>query len=587
MFVVIIVLVLCFNISFAQSSTYSISAKIDSLQELIINYPNNFNYRAELIDKYLESGNPELALLEIIQTEEKFSQVLEVYKRKGIALFQLNQTVMASKSIIPFYLAEPSDEILLCLTVLKLAEGLEEEGKVLLESIKKKNIDAVSKYKSMLNLFNQSSLEVPTAIKNAILYLDVEEYQNYFSKPNLEIVSPKELTFITDSIRLVFNISHFKPIKIVKIENTTIFERATDRIDDLSVGFNRNFEEKLLIKPGKNPFNIIVTDVHGNKNELNVEVYNINFNGQTIIKNPLSDSLSKIVKLITSYIPEEFVAKSKEQNNKNLILVTNNEYFETETEFIFNLLNNRISSTAFKENSKILNSSEINQQILDVLTNEWLTKASNDGTINLILSGRGVFERGRIYFQYNDLEKIDISETITKILNANPKRFNIIWLNGGNNISATYNFITEIISSSQSETSILAANGFRIDEQLFNLLSYQLTSTEPVNEIIEIEDVIAGKEESVLFYKNHENKTYFTISPVGSASSTHLIYFSQLDAKLLDDKVNNKNKLIIKNFTKDWRYFNETYRYINGQMTVADLLARIEEYKSRIGGEIK
>ena len=70
-------------------------------------------------------------------------------------------------------------------------------------------------------------------------------------------------------------------------------------------------------------------------------------------------------------------------------------------------------------------------------------------------------------------------------------------------------------------------------------------------------------------------------SPARKVAAEHARLFTQLAKKIASERVSAQAKSAILEFCRDWRRYSEVERYVEGQLSVEDLAARVDEFRSR------
>ena len=119
---------------FAQQQSFMFTPFIDSVSEYIINNPSDYSARKSLIDAYIQSVNPELAMLEVLDIEEgKMSDAL--LEIRGLIEFDLEELETSQKTLQLAYLSSPSDNILFHLALIQIAQGNSLDGQRLIHRL--------------------------------------------------------------------------------------------------------------------------------------------------------------------------------------------------------------------------------------------------------------------------------------------------------------------------------------------------------------------------------------------------------------------------------------------------------------------
>jgi hypothetical protein len=574
--------------AYGQSADLSISERIDTLMTRLIDDPNNSGLQTELIDLYVQSFNPELALLELSYAEAlgHLGGVGTMVKAKVQA--SLEQIVPAIRSLQLAYLQSPNDEALLLLGVMEYSRGNSDMGSRILKRLGRHTPGlSVELLKQYEKFYLNGRKIVARGIGAALQDIDPVSYTTYFPRPEISILSPAD-NFSTEASQtsVIFEVKHSRPIQRVTLKDQILFARGEDKGESVSEPYLQSFSQLANLSEGRNVLDIKAVDIFGFESERTVVVNGMSFGRPSTWSSPLSDSLKKEFLTLRSYIPETDLLAPKNQAVRTLVIAATAgpdslEYFDRGLAF-HDFLTHPYSGLALPSNAKILLGSRVNAQNVSVVTEEWLIRGATFQSVTVLyVAGRWEIlpDRWNVYDVSG--QRIDFKPILERLGQLATAGVAIICDGSVNDRSTLEAGLRTIVQSSTIMMNVAVMPGPRA---WIAGMTSEITQvgTAPVGaEAALISPYNIARQGAVSVISREEAGLVIAQNPAAKIAYQYQQMVVQLEGKLAADKAPAAARQKIQTFTRDWRRFGEVRRYLQNELSLADFVVRAEEYLSR------
>ena len=576
--------------AFSQQTNLSVSPTIDSLMERLIASPNNPDLESKIIDSYLQSVNPELALLEISYAEALNQLGSEGVQMKGRVQAGLEQIQPALKTLQLAYLQAPRDESLLLISILEYSRGEKERGHYQLQRLSTRTPGLSATLLQQYQRFYLSGrIVVARGIADALRDLDPVSYETYFPHPQISLLSPAD-NFSTEASQtsVIFEVKHVRPVKTVKLGGKTVYDRGDDPVLSVEENFFKSFSELVSLSEGKNAVPIRVVDVFGFESSVPLTINGINFNRLAGWSSPSSDSLAQQFRTLRSYVPEADLLARKSSTYRVLVISGgrggDSLVLVDKGLLMYDALTHPYSGLANTSNSKILLGPRVSAQNISLVTSDWLVKSATFQSVTLVfLSGSWSITPGQwnLYDAYGQpVDFKPIFEQLGQVATAG-----VVAVIDGviDRRTELEQGLRRLVSASSIPVQILLApEGTTWQPTLVrNLASVDTGAGSQIGSELSSLAQISGRIGGTVISKEATAGIAFVRSPAVKMRQSYDRMLVQLDELLTSQRASPPVKKKIMEFSKDWRRYNEVSRFLNNQLSLSDFIVRVDEFLSR------
>ncbi|MGB2869509.1 MAG: hypothetical protein WBD36_13725 [Bacteroidota bacterium] len=573
----------------SQQTNLSIAPAIDSLMERLIGNPNNPDLESRIIDAYLQSVNPELALLEISYAEALNQLGSEGVQMKGRVQAGLEQIQPALKTLQLAYLQAPRDESLLLISILEYARGQKERGNDQLQRLSSR-IPGLSA--QLLQQYEKFYLNGRTAvargIADAMKDLDPVSYETYFPHPQISLLSPAD-NFSTEASQtsVIFEVKHVRPVKTIKLGGKNVYDRGDEPVQSVDENFFKSFSELVPLSEGKNSIPVSAVDVFGFESVVPLTINGINFNRVAGWSSPMSDSLGQQFRSLRSYIPEPELLVRKSSAYRVLVISGGGNDSLTRVDrglLMYDAMTHAYSGLANPANAKILLGQRVSSQNISLITSDWLVKSATFQSVTLIfLSGAWTISPGQWMLQDSYGQQVNfkpILEQLGQVATAGV----VVVIDGSIDRRTDFEAgLRNIVAASTIPIQILLTpEGTTWPSGLVRALAVVDTSVDPrigtdLFSLTQVSSKIGG----TVISKEASAGIVLLRSPALKMRQAYDRMLVQLDEQLSNQRSSPAIKKKIMDFCKDWRRYNEVSRFLSAQLSLADFIVRADEFLSR------
>lgn len=573
----------------SQQTDLSLSARIDSLMAKLIEDPGRGDIQRELIDAYLQTFNPELALLEISHAEALGQLGTVGALMKGRVQAILEQVVPAIRTLQLAYLQAPNDECLLLLGALEYARGEPRRGNAILTRLARRTPQlATELLKQYEKFYLNGRTTVARGIAQAMEEIDPVSYNTYFPRPQITVLSPADNSS-TEAAQtsVIFEVKHSRPVKSVNVMGQSVFERSAAQMPSLTEDFSQSFTHLVPITEGKNVINIVATDVFGYEGIVPLVVNGISFSRVPTWSSPWADTLKQRFQLLRSYIPESQLFAERQPAYRALVVAVGGrgdsaEYVDRGLT-MFDLLTHPYTGFVNPQNAKLLVGGRGTNANLTVVCNEWLIKGATFQSVTIAyFAGRWTITPERWLLTDAGRQQFDCKAVLEQLVQLATAGI-VVVCDGVVDDPATFeNGLRALVRQSTIPINVLVVPA---------TASLPMTAVRLVGEIA-VESAPAAGAELLTLYDLAQSLRADVIAREqagivlaqnvgGKISAVYRGMLSQLDQKLTSERASASVKQKIMDFSRDWRRYNEVWRYLNNQLSLADFVVRVDEYLSR------
>lgn len=574
---------------FSQNSILSISPTSDSLNVQLITQ-EEVTKQLLLIDEYLDNAEPELALVELLDLENKGLLNDTTFFQKAKVLFWLEQTKPALMSLVAAYIRTPSLEVLQYIAIADYALGNKKRAVEKLKKLQKIDDNLTFSLATLYQqLFIHNRKEMANATQDALREIDPNAYNRYFPLPQISLLSPKNNASTMEAqSTVVFEVKHGAQIQNLSINGKTYFGMDEQDIDKEDKHFQQNFTYTLPIIAGKNKFKIEATDIFGYAATMDFTINGLNF---TFLKNwntPHSDSLNRNLQLLGSYIPEDTISIRKNSTSKAIIFSTNTNwdtsYFNSKASVFYTILTAPYTGQFDKENVKCLLSQYSKAENIDLLINNWIIPEINlQNEIFLYLGGEWDIDNG--WFIRTQELGLDMKPYLLSLFNQTHKGISVIFDGVGNQRDRLQRELENALKGTFAPVEVLLPSDSDYRDSLIQNItnpSIQDSGSLPVSFSLQDYLLIDG---SALFVTNNKKRIEFAHSPAKRIYTSQSEMLLELPDRLKSDRMSRRNREKIVTFCSDWHRYYELVRYMAENLSASDLLIQVEEYLERKANE--
>jgi hypothetical protein len=575
----------------AQEVTLSISPEIDSINAALLKNPDDRSLQLRVIQAYTLSFNPELALLEIVNTEARNKGGLSDAGIKGRVQMSLEQVDPALHSLEAAYLQTPSDETLMLVAILEYARGQTVLGRRQLERLKSRSTNLGV---DLLKIYERFYLNGRKRIAGAILHglqdVDPAGYRTFFPLPQLSILSPAD-DFSTEASQtsVIVEVHHTRPLQTVRIGDSVLVSRPEGKLESPTENVSQTFSPLIPLKEGRNSVVVEVTDVFGNTARDSVRINGMNFIRLASWSSPLVDTLTKRTEFLRNYVPDSVLVKGRQPSARALIVSAGPGLPMDRGLFLHELLTNRVSGFVPPENIKILVGDRVEHQNISLITSNWLLKGATFQSSSI------VYLAGTWRITENEWNLLDAKgqatnmKPILQTLGSTASAGAIVLIDGlVDNSAELGRGLNTLVQGATIPLEAIVLGQDRPWPEELEAASLQSDSTRVIpdsaRESLTVTDLMTIVPGSVGFVRESVHPS-FAWNPIGIILRNHQRMLDELGRRLSAEKIQQAVRSRIIRFSRDWKRYNEISRYLSNQLSLADFIVRVEEFESRTGNQ--
>lgn len=571
----------------AQQELLSISAKADSLMESLIASSGKVNEQYSLVEEYLAKTYPELALLELLEIERNNKLTAEGLFQKARILFLLGHTKIAERELARSYLLHPTPDKLKYLIATDYLLGNSSRSKTNYQYMHGEYHNAGLEFVKFAKEFYASDRNaLATSILGMLKTYEPDLYAKHFPLPVLSILSP-EKNYTTDEAQQVvtFQISHTRPITMVNINDVPLVKIELKAGLNESESYSKTFTYKAPVAAGKNTFVIKVADMYGYQSSDSISMYGLGFNLPVVKKSPVLDTLKSRTEYLGSFIPEKELQTAHVNEYKLLSVIADNSADSIKSfshAYLWNkILCNNFTGYTNESEVKFLSGRNAETENIDAITAGWLRKKVNFVS-KLVFWFSGSWAIDNSYWNLKTISgnNYDVKFLLKSFTQTASSGLYIV-INGVKDVDEfTRQAQIFAAESKVPVTFILPRSNFSPDSVVAKLTFADTTITQ--NDEVAITSKNLGVFLPAVIVTSPEAPQYPLFHAPGQAAYFgHKQLLSSLSLRLKDEKITPEQKMEIETYCADWRRNNELRRYLSNQLSIADLVIRVEEYLGR------
>ncbi|MEX1137997.1 MAG: hypothetical protein WEF53_01465 [Bacteroidota bacterium] len=572
----------------AQESSLSISPLVDTLNAQLLRQPDDPAVRRKLIDAYTLAFHPELALLEILDPFAGGKAAAADAGVKGRVQFSLEQIGPAIRSLQQSYLESPSDETLVLVAVLDYANKNPDKGLFELRRLKNR-MPAVSV--ELLRIYEQFYLNnrkvIASAAGEALRHSDPVAYGIYFPKPQISILSPADY-FATEAKQtsVIWEITHTRPLRTVRIGNETVFERSDDPVTNSTESVRKSYTHLATLHEGPNVIVVEAADVFGVTSVDTVVVNGLSFDRVPTWSSPEVDSLRFAIQFLRNYVPDSVFTGERRQGRRALLIAgagaADSALYANRALFWHEYLINPVSGMVSPDQIKILIGSRVEDQNIAVVMDDWLLKGATFQSISFVyLAGEWRFTAREWFLKDRLGQWTDVRPRLEKLRNLASAGVVIVFEGSIDQRTAFEESLSSFVAESAAPLKVLVLpeNTLWTDQLVDrSIRPANVMVSDSLSPLLTTADLAAM---GALVLPLSGNDMTIAKKPAARILLRHRELLKSLEGKLARGKVAGGPRGKILNFSQDWRRYNEITRYLNDQLSIPDFLIRVEEYQSR------
>lgn len=562
-------------------SNLTVSPRVDTLYEKLINNPEDYESVKKLIAEYNSKMYPELSYLEFLNMNSNQGVKFD-YKNFGIILFYLSQYKSSYNNLVSAYLLNPNDEILKYLAILNYYKENKIVSNRLLKLITSRNADISNElYDIYQKLFLTGKKDLASSILNLLKDNDPKFYSNNISKPSIKFVSPaSEIASEDKAIPVVVSIKCKSAIKSVTINNHLAFDNKDIALANVNLPFEQTFKDNISLKEGLNIVTVAVIDAFDNLAQESIKVSGLNFDRKAEWTSSLSDSIKIKYSLLRNYLDDTVIVTKKLDNDRLLTIGCGKDKASYDNSIFFtDLLLNNNAGFIKPENTKILVNERVVKQNISTVIEKWLLQQTNFQNKNIVyISGVWNVTSDAIYYCDYEMNKIDLKPYIAKLAQIGCKGVSVIFEGKIDNIELMEMNLKQTIVSTQIPVNFLIIP--KMDWATNTLDRITDPSQTDTNGIYGTGKYLSESISGSVYISNKDDIPLFLIAGA-KVAQIHAAMFNDLPAKFKVEKVNKKEQPKILDFLRNWKMYNELKRYHKNQMSIQDLMIRIDDYNER------
>ncbi len=571
----------------AQEKAIMISASADSLQSALSENGQNAGAKKALIEEYLQNSETELALLELLDLSESKGYNDEMHHYSGEILLGVGNYKGALKELKTTYLRIPTNEKLMNIALCYFGLGNKELAKKLFDQLMKQ--DPVTDQNALVvhaKLYKGARGNVSNLVPSLYKELYPAKYSQYFPAPQLAVLSPENNSTVYDESTVIFSVIHSRPITSVLLNDEVLYS-SPDAGNDAE-SFSRNFASKINVPAGPVLVTIRATDIYGFTAESKLYLLGLGFRRDIGWRSPFTDSVNTGLAFLNSFVPKEYT-KSTKSGNTNIIVycpaVKDGPEF-IKSLFWFDLFASDQIGVTEQKNIKPLMLENASIENFKKLYEDWLIKSTNFQSKSALYFNSPVKATGStIEIKSADGNYFDILGNISSSFRAASNGLVIIFDGEIDNEENFKTTISRLINDAQFPASVIA---FNRSEPVLPLIS-MLVKPDALNpddanlSELKIND-IASISSSIITFSSPKGAPALMDNPAGKALKLLQSVREQLEVKLRTDKVPAAQADKIRTYSADWKMYSDINRFIGQELSLSDLIIKIDEYNSRKGG---
>lgn len=572
----------------AQESPLSISPLVDTLNAQLLREPDDPAIRRKLIDAYTLAFHPELALLEILDPFAGGKAATANAGVKGKVQFSLEQIVPAIRSLQQSYLESPSDETLVLLAVLDYANKNPDKGLFELRRLKNR-MPAVSV--ELLRIYEQFYLNgrevIARAAGEALRHSDPVAYGTYFPQPQISILSPSDY-FATEAKQtsVIWEISHSRPLRTVRIGNETVFARSGDPVTNSTESVRKSYTHLTTLHEGPNAIVVEAADVFGVTSVDTVVVNGLSFDRVPTWSSPEEDSLRLAIQFLRNYVPDSVFYGERRQGRRALLIAgagaADSARYANRALFWHEYLTSPVTGMVSQDQIKILVGGRVEDQNIAIVMDDWLLKGATFQSISFVyLAGEWRMTPREWFLKDSFGQWTDVRPRLEKLRNLASAGVVMVFDGSIDQRTAFEESLSGYVAESAAPLkALILPENTRWTDQLIDrsIRPANLMASDSLSPLLTTADLAAM---GALVLPLSGDDITIAQKPAARILLRHRELLKSLEGKLARGKVASGPRGKILNFSQDWRRYNEVTRYLNDQLSLSDFLIRVEEYQSR------
>jgi hypothetical protein len=569
-----------------QDGSLSITRDADSLMAKLLQTPQDVQLQRKLIDEYVRTSNPELALVEIGYAESFGLADNASTELKGKVQANLEEIVPAVNNLERAYLLHPRDDVLLTIALLQYARGQRDLGHDILRRLKTRvqglSVDLLNQYEKY---YLNDRTVVARAISDALRDLDPVSFETFFPSPRVTILSPADnVATEAKNLSVIFEVRHARPIKKVTIQGAAVYERDASPVTSVNEEFNKSFTQLVELSEGVNTIPVVVTDIFGIETVRSLTVNSTSFGLRTDWRSPLTDTLRSEILTLRSYVNESEFKVDKKNSYRTLIVAgargADSASFFDRGLFMYELFTHPLIGYTSERNAKLLVGDRVRGPNVSLLSDEWLVKGSTFQSLTTIyLCGRWSIRPGE--WVLNDIAggKVDVKPILERLSQVASAGITLVCDGRIDDRKTLEAGLTLWAHSSTVPISVfvMPENGawcrtlsHNIATPLASMTAGGFFTSWDFEQLAEAS--ATGNEKKTLFYGQ---------SPARKLVGEYFQLLTQLGQKLTAAGVAEPVKARLMSFSKDWRRYSEVVRYLHNELSLEDFVARADDFFAR------
>ena len=580
------VLTLCASVAASQENPLSITSEADTLMARLIRSPQSASLDRQLINEYIRTLNPELALVEVSYAEKLNLLGGSAFELKGKIQASLEHIQPALENLKRAYLQSPNDDVLLIIGILEYARGNESVGRNVVRRIMGRSpglsVDLLNQYEKYY--LNGREI-VARAISSLLHDLDPASFTTFFPAPSVTILSPSgKLVTEAPQVSVIFEVRHVRPLQDVLLKNQSLFDRGSEPVRSVSEDVSTSYTQMVDLTEGRNLIPITVTDVFGITTVDSLSIDRISFERRASWQSPLQDSLEAGFRALRGYVPDRALTAGKKVGYRALILAggpgTQATGYTDKGLFLHRLFTDPYSGFAAEDEAKLLLGDRVTAANFSLVADEWLLKGTTfQSTTVLYLCGNWSVKPDRWELSGASGEPMDVKPVLERLSRVASAGILLLWDGSIDDRQELENGLARWADASTVPiTAAVLGERSQWPEQLIDTMT--VPPAEPTAEADLSLSAIAVLSGSRVVGRG-QPVIPLVQSPARKVAAEHARLFAQLGKKIASERVSAQAKAAILEFCSDWRRYSEVERYVEGQLSIEDLAARADEFRSR------
>ena len=567
-------------------STLSVTTEADTLMARLLRNPQDAPAQRKLIDEYIRTSNPELALVEIAYAESFGMAGNSSTELKGTIQANLEEIVPAIHNLEQAYLLHPNDDVLLTVALLQYARGQRDLGRDILRRMKTRvrglSVDLLNQYEKF---YLNDRTVVARAISDALRDLDPVSFETFFPSPRVTVLSPTaNISTEAKSLSVIFEVRHSRPIKRVTIKGETIYEREALPVTSVNEEFNKSFTRLIQLSEGVNTIPIGVTDIFGIETIRTLTVNSTSFDLRIAWRSGLTDTLRNEILTLKSYVNEQDLSVAKKNSCRVLVVSgaagADSQAFFDRGLFMYELLTHPLIGYTSERNAKLLVGDRVRGPNVSLLSDEWLVKGSTFQSLTTIYLC-GTWSIRPSEWILNDIAggSVDVKPILERLSQVASAGITVV-CDGKIDDRKTFESGLRLLATSSS----VPISVFMMPEGGAWCIALSHNITTPFALMTAGEDFTSWDFEQLAassLFGRDKTTMFYGRSPARKLAAEYLKLLAQLGQKLRTAAVPDDMRSKLLSFSRDWRRYNEVVRYLHNELSLDDFVARAEDYFSR------